>query len=34
MSDDISHVLTNTNEEIFFYQSQFISVVFLVSLCS
>ena len=30
MSNDISHVFTSTNLEIFFDQSQFISVFFLV----
>ena len=29
-SNDISHVFTSTNQETFFDQSQFISVVFLV----
>ena len=29
-SNDISHVFTSINQEIFFDQSQFISVVFLV----
>ena len=32
-SNVISHVLTSINQEIFFDQSQFISVVFLVFSC-